>query len=315
MIRIFHKKSTLTAGAALSVLLLLGACNSQQPAANAPAQPAGQVIAKVGGEDVTIHELQNEYRRAGITPDRVNEQITRAVLEEITRRKSLAQKAKAAGLDREPTVLLDLLRSREQVLATAVLQRDIQTRVAGIGKTEVDRYLTANPERFGKRVRFDVDQMTVNAGTLKQEFLDAVKDATSLDAIEAKASAADVAFSRGQGALFTGDIPPELIERLRNRKDADVFYVRTGNTGVFFKVRGERPDPLAGEEAQQRAQVMMRNEATQTELTKKGDEVQVTYFGEYVKLMEKPAGTTGTPTPAQTTPPGQSPPATPQRAP
>lgn len=281
---------------AFALLLVVGssACNQQpqQPAATSTPS-AGQIVAKVGNEDVTIHELQNEYRRAGITSDKVTDAVTRAGLEEITRRKFLAQKAKTAGLDREPTVLLDILRSREQVLASALLQRDIQARFAGIGRSDLDRYINANPERFSRRVRFDVDQMTLNTPNIRQEFLDAIKDATNLDMIEAKAVEWRVPYSRGAGALYSGELPPELLERLRARKDSDVFFVRSGNTSAVFKVRGEAVDPLEGEGAQQRAQMMMRNETAQSELNRKTDEIQITYFGEYAKLMEKPASAPG----------------------
>jgi len=275
---------------ALMVLFLgLAACGQQPTPAASNAEQRGQVIAKVGGEDVTIHELQNEYRRAGVPQDKVTDAITRAALDEVTRRKVLAQKAKTAGLDREPTVLLDLLRSREQVLAAAILQRDVQSRVSGLGRAEIDRFINAKSEGFAGRRRFDVEQLTLNSAAIQQDFLDAIKDASALDSIEAKAQAAKIAYTRGAGALFTGDIPAELATRLRNRKDTDVFFIRSGPTSSFFKVRSEAADPLAGEEAQNRARGLMRNEAAQAEVTKKVDEVPVTYFGDYVKLMEKTA--------------------------
>lgn len=280
------RQSLLRASAVLG-LLALTACGQQEPAAKTD-QP-GQVIAKVGSEDVTIHELQHEYRRAGVTQDKVTDAITKAVLEEVTRRKLLAQKARAAGLDREPTVLLDIQRSREQVLASALFQRDIQARVSGIGKSELDRYVNANPERFARRIRYDIDQMTFNAATIRQDFLDAIKDATSLDVVESKALESRIAYTRGVGALYSGEIPTELLSRLKARKESDVFFVRAGTTSSFFKVRAEVPDPLAGEEAQQRAQVLIRNETAQSEMQRKTDEVQITYFGEYTKIMEKPA--------------------------
>lgn len=273
----------------LGALALAGCNSSKPPQANNAQQPSGQVIAKVGNEDVTIHELQNEYRQLRVTPDKVNEQITRQVLEEITRRKALAQKAIVAGLDREPTVLLDMLRAREQVLATAILQRDVQAKFSGVGKAELDRYINSKPDIFAKRVRFDTDQININVAQMKPEFLESVKDASTLDMIEAKAAEANLPFSRGARSLYSGDMPPELLARLRERKETDIFFVRGGNNGSFFRVKAEAADPLGGEEAQARAQMMMRNETAQSEISKKADEAQITYFGEYAKLMEKPA--------------------------
>src|SRR5450631_2353094 len=78
---------------------------------NTATAPAGQVIAHVGKQDVTVNELDNEYRWAQVPPDRRNDQTAKAILSELVKRKYLAQKAISAGLDREPGVLLDTLRS------------------------------------------------------------------------------------------------------------------------------------------------------------------------------------------------------------
>ena len=78
----------------------------------------------------------------------------------IIERKYLVQQAVAAKLDREPTVHLDLLRSREQILAGAYVQRDLRTKVTGISNNEVDAYIQAHPERFAKRQVFQIEQAT-----------------------------------------------------------------------------------------------------------------------------------------------------------
>jgi EpsD family peptidyl-prolyl cis-trans isomerase len=273
--------------AAMCLLGLVG-CNAPKTPTKPAAEQSSQIIAKVGKEDVTIHELQNEYRLAGISSDKVNDNLTRAVLTEIVKRKALAQRAQVAGLDREPTVLLDLMRGREQILATALLQRDVQTKTSSIGKADIDRYINANPERFSKRSRFDIDQMQIPVSSLNQKFLDAVKDSTSLDAVEAKAAEANIPYSRGNAALFSGDLPLELLTRLRNRKDSDVFFAGMPQAGTFFKVRSESLDPLAGDAATQRAQILLRQETARAEIANKDEGAEVTYLGSYVKLMEKP---------------------------
>ena len=58
-------------------------------------------------------------------------------------RKYLLRQAMAAKLDREPGVLLDLLRSREQILENAYLQRTAAAKAPG--KADVDRYIANNP--------------------------------------------------------------------------------------------------------------------------------------------------------------------------
>lgn len=304
-------RASLPAMLVMTAFVLAG-CNSASKPAQTSAQPSGQVIAKVGTEDVTIHELQNELRHRGVAPDKIRDEDTKATLIDIVRRKSLAQRAQAAGLDREPTVLLDIIRAREQLLAGAILQRDVQAKVGAIGKSDIDRFENANPDSFQQRVRFDVDQVTISAATISPEFAEAVKNAASLDLIEQQAAAAKIPYVRGKSAVFTGDIPPELADRLRKRKDSDIFFVRTGAGGsTFFKVLSETPDPLTGEAAQQRASLALRNQLARDEVNGKSADVQVTYFGTYEKLMAPAA----TPTKEAPATPAATAPATPAAPP
>ncbi|HSU99389.1 MAG TPA: hypothetical protein VLI91_04720, partial [Roseiarcus sp.] len=96
---------------ALPAAMLLAGCGKKQ------AEPAvvGQVIAHIGPDDVTQQELDNELRLANVPADKRSDPILKAALSRIVERKYLVQQAIAAKLDREPTVHLDLLRSREQI--------------------------------------------------------------------------------------------------------------------------------------------------------------------------------------------------------
>lgn len=285
-----HRRPRLTALATLMLTAALGACGDKNAAQNSA--PKGQVVAKVGDTDVTIHELQNEYRHLRLTQNRINDDVTRQVLTEIVKRKALVQRAQAGKLDREPTVLLDLLRAREQVLATTILQRDLQAKVSTIGKTETDRYINANPARFSQRIRYDIDRLMLATQFATPEFMEKVKNASSIDEIERAVTGDKLQYSRGTGILYNGDLPAELLNRLKARKDSDIFAVVNGASTMFFKVSGERLDPLAGEEATKLAGELIRREMTMEELQRKAEVtgVVVKYFGDYEKIMAgKPA--------------------------
>ena len=89
------------------------------------------MVARIGDQVVTVQELDTEFRWANVPNDRRRDpDIVKRVLGELVTRKYLLHQAQEAKLDREPTVLLDLLRAREQVLANAFafrrLRRDLQ---------------------------------------------------------------------------------------------------------------------------------------------------------------------------------------------
>ena len=167
---------------ALPVAMLLAGCGKKQ------AEPAvvGQVIAHVGPDDVTQQELDNELRLANVPADKRSDPIVKAALSRIVERKYLVQQAIAAKLDREPTVHLDLLRSREQILAGAFVQRDLSSKMSSVSKNEIDSYVQGHPKQFDQRELFQVDQISFTSPKDVEALAAATKDFKSLDQVEAK---------------------------------------------------------------------------------------------------------------------------------
>src|SRR6187431_487390 len=122
--------------AALLLTAIAGALAGCGPKSEDQASaPNSQIVARIGDQVVTIQEFETEFRWANVPNDRRKEPaIVKRVLGELETRKYLLQQAMAAKLDREPTVLLDLLRVREQVLANAFASRQISTRASAVSK-------------------------------------------------------------------------------------------------------------------------------------------------------------------------------------
>jgi EpsD family peptidyl-prolyl cis-trans isomerase len=267
---------------ACSAVVLAG-CGERrdQPAAK------GQVVARVGDEVVTIQDLENEFRWSNVTPDKQKEpEVLKRVLGDLVVRKYLLRQAMAAKLDREPGVLLDLLRAREQVLENAYLQRTAAAKAPG--KTEVDKYIASNRAKFAGRKLFSVEQIAFPIGPTTQSFVDANKDAKSLDEIDQKLTAAGIPHGRQMGALNSGDLPPEFYGLIEAKKTDDVFFVRAGQNGVFFKVKGEEPRPLEGEAAANLARQLMRADAIKAEqgIARYSANLEAKYEGEYANIMQ-----------------------------
>src|SRR5437899_786988 len=106
-------------GCCVLVLTGCGRKGEDQPAAK-----SGQVVARVADQVITTQELENEFRLANVPPDKQKDPaLVKRVLGEVVLRKYLYSQALNAKLDREPAVLLDLLRGREQILEGAFLMR------------------------------------------------------------------------------------------------------------------------------------------------------------------------------------------------
>jgi EpsD family peptidyl-prolyl cis-trans isomerase len=282
--------------AGLRTALLIGLVGSplagcsKKPQVDAEA-PNSQLVAKVGNEVITVPELDNEFRLANVPNEMRKDPATiRRVVGELVARKYLVGQALEAKLDREPTVLLDILRSKEIVLANAVLARDVTTKSSSISKSDIDNYIANNPQKFAKRQLLSVDEISVPLNAISQPLLDATKEMNTLEEVDQKLRAMGVQHGRAGGEISSGDVPQELLDKVSSIPD-EIFFIRSGGNGVFFKVLGQEARPLDGEAAVNLArnyirQGILKSEIDMTTVTAK---LGAKYEGQYSNLMTKDA--------------------------
>jgi EpsD family peptidyl-prolyl cis-trans isomerase len=267
--------------------LLLACGKKDQSAAS-----SGQVVARVGDQVVTTQELENEFRLANVAPEKQKDpELIKRVLGGLVTRKYLLQEAIGAKLDREPGVLLDILRSREQVLENAVLSRTIASKAPS--KADVDKYVANNPSKFADRKVFNVQQIVFPLGPSTQSVIEASKDAKSLDDVDQQLTAAAIPHARQMGALSSSEIPQDFYEAIEAKKMDNVFFVRSGQNGVFFLVKGEEARPLEGEVAASVARQLLRAEAYKAEagIAAYSANIEAKYEGNYADIMQRGVGT------------------------
>lgn len=266
--------------------LALASCG-QRSGEQTPAAK-GQVVGRVGSEVITTQELDNEFRIAGIAPDKQKDpEIVKRVLGEIVVRKYLLQQAMAAKLDREPGVLLDLLRVREQVLGNAVLNRAATAKAPT--KADVDRYIAKNSWKFADRKLYSADEVIIPLVPATLTFVNANKDAKSLDELLQRLSASGIPHNRQVGVVSSSDLPEELFGLVQKRKDDDIFFTKVGSNGLFFKVRAEESRPIDGDAAVNLARQMMRTDAIAAELglAAYSAKLDAKYEGDYADIMKQ----------------------------
>jgi EpsD family peptidyl-prolyl cis-trans isomerase len=270
------------------VALLLVGCG--KGGENQAAVSKGQVIAHVGNDVVTVTELENEFRSANIPADKQKQpDIVKRVLGDLVLRKYLVQQALSAKLDREPGVLLDILRAREQVLASALISRNVAAKASAIGQAEVSKYIESNPQKFADRHLISIDQITFPISPDSQAVADSAQDLKSLDEADQKLTAMNVPHNRSAGYLSSGDVPQDLLAKMRySKRPEEVFFVRAGSNGVLLVVKGEEPRPLVGEAASNLARQLIRAELQKAELglTSVSANFSAKYEGDYAAIMQ-----------------------------
>jgi EpsD family peptidyl-prolyl cis-trans isomerase len=257
---------------------------------NQAAAPNGQVVAHVGNEVITTQELENEFRLDNVPADKQKDPETlKRVLDDLTTRKYLVRQALDSKLDREPGVLLDILRSRDLVLANAAISRSVSAKVSAISQSDIDKFITSNPSKFANRQLMSVEEITFPLAANSQSVLDAVHDAKSLDEVDQKLTAMNIPHNRSMGSLNSAELPEALFNQMQMKKPDDVFFVRSGANGVFLVVKSEESKPLSGEAAMNFARQALRADLVKSEIgmASVAAKLEAKYEGDYAKVMQK----------------------------
>jgi len=257
---------------------------------NQAAAPKGQVVAHVGNEVITTQELENEFRLDNVPADKQKDpEILKRVLGNLVARKYLVRQALDSKLDREPGVLLDILRSRELVLANAAISRSVAGKVSAISKADIDKYIASNPTKFADRQLIAVEEITFPLGASAQSVIDATREAKSLDEVDQKLTAMNIPHGRSMGSLNGADLPENLLKQMQLKKAGDVFFLRSGPNGVFIVVKSEEIRPLSGEAALNFARQALRADLLKSEIgmASVAANLEAKYEGDYSKLMSQ----------------------------
>ena len=249
-----RKKSLNLRPFALAATLAVAACN------RADKPPPADVIADVAGVQVTASDLDREFTLAGVPADKRGEDQVRAALRDLVTRKYMAGKAHAALLDNDPTVAGDLARTREQILDAALSRVELKDQAAAIKQADVDAYIAAHPRQFDKRVVYAVDQIQVPSIADVAQYVALTKDAKTLEELEPKLDAMRVPRTRSRSEIDGGVLSDVFAQALAGQASDSVYFARRDADAVFFKVLAADSKPVAGAEAQAKAQDAIRKE-------------------------------------------------------
>ena len=272
----------------LTIVAVLAGCGKKDEQA---AAPNSQIVARVGDQVVTIQELDTEFRWANVPNDkRRDPDVVKRVLGELVGRKYLLQQSVAAKLDREPTVLLDMLRAREQVLANAFTSRQISTKISAVNKADIDKYIASNPGKFANQLLIGVEQVTFALNPNAQPMIDTVKNLNSLDEVDQKLTAMGIPHNRSNGMLNSAEIPEDLFNAIQSKKPEEIFFARAGQNGVFLQVKSRDPRPVEGEAAVALARQLIRNDMLRADAATLSfsANMEAKYEGDYAKIMAQP---------------------------
>lgn len=258
-------------------------------------EPTGQVAAVVDGDEITVAELRAELADAKITDPKARKAAEQQALQMIVNRKIIAKAAQEQKLDKTPEFALQEQRAMDSLLANT-LQKKIVDSVPAPTRAEAERYIAANPNIFGERKFFILDQIRIQRPTnaaMMKEF----EPLKTFEEVEAMLKAKGIRYQRGTDTLDAPAADPRLVNAIVALPPQEVFVMPAGQLVLINRVRETRVVPFTGEPAIKYAMERIKMDRTRDAVGKqftslvKAAEGDVRYNAEYKPAPPKaPAG-------------------------
>lgn len=273
------------------VAVALAACGDK-----AGKKAATQVAAKVGSEEISVHQINYVLSRtntANVAPENA-QRLRQEVLERLIDQQLAVSQALDKKLDRSPEVVSQLEAARREVLARAFAQQ-----VAGAQPRptteEAKKYYQDNPALFSERRIFNLQEIVV-PGVHPADVLEQVKAMAAagkpLDEIGTWLKGRNVRFA-GTGATRAAEqIPLELLKTVHALKDGQIAVLSNPQGFTVLRVVSSQTAPVTEAVALPRIQQFLANQRGAEAVAKAINDLRastpVTYMGDFAP---GPAGT------------------------
>lgn len=289
---IVSRKSLLCAGL-IAVAVGVGGCGDKE-------KKAGQALASVNGEEITVLQLNEELQRSGVQAAQ-QEAASKQLLDALIDRQLLQNEAVKVKLDRDPKVVQAIERAKAFIIAQAYMQQRLGN-IAKPTEAEVEAYFKQHPEFFEHRKQFEMKELIVDTKDLDNTAKAAVNAVKTLDEVAAWFDAHKIKYVRSQLLRASSDLEQELSSKLQALPKGELFMINEGSRSVLVSIVEIKDAPVTLAIAASKIEQFLMNkknkDASDAELKRLRALAKIEYLNKAAPAGKATAATPPTPTPA-----------------
>lgn len=268
------------------ITMLLTACGAEE---HSSAKSNSQVVAKVNGDEISVHQVNMLLARAGNVPEEQKKEISKKIIDKLIAEQLLVQKAVESSLDRDPQVLQAMEASKKKVLAQAYVQKYLLKDIKP-SADEMNAFYDEHPELFAERRVFRLQELVVQAGGGQLEAVKAlVAGKNNMTEIAQLLKENNYQFSVNANVRAAEQLPGEFLSKLQPLKDGELVVLENGEILNIVKVAASQLKSISQEKAvpviEKYFENKNRTESMQVQMGKLKSEADIQYLGAFADLQ------------------------------
>lgn len=269
----------------LTLALLVSGCGGKDQSAAAEDKPASQVVAKVNGTELTVHQVNFVLQRMPNLNEAQAHAAALQVVRNLADQELLVQQAAADKLDRDPAVVQALDAARRKILADAWLGRKLGT-PAQPGDAEVKSYFDAHPELFAERKIYRLQELSIKVPAEQRKAVrENLAASKSLQQFAEWVKAQALPMRAAQDVKPAEQLPLALLPQLAKMAKGQASVVDTPDGVLVIVLADTQSQPVPLERAKPAIVAALQTEARQKAIQAQMDALKasadIKYMGEY----------------------------------
>ena len=222
--------------------VVLASCGKKDQSSSK--KPDSQVVAIVNGDEITIHQVNNQMAQMGQLDKSQAKLASKQVLAALVEQQLLKQQALNAKLDIDPRVQQAIESSKDQFLAQAYLEQLMQ-KAPKPSSSEIDAFYKEHPELFENRLIYRLQELVVDVSKDKSAEAETnLKELKDINQIVKWIKDNNYVFTVNSNVKAAEQLPTALLKKLQVLKDGEVLQVPTGNTLNVIQIAASQTSPI-----------------------------------------------------------------------
>lgn len=215
----------------------LTACGSDSKSSSAT-----QVLAKVNGDEITVHQVNDRLSQLGIQPGLDAKDVQKQVLEALVDEQLVMQRSIADKLDRDPSVMQAIERAKRQILVQAKIEH--ASGKTDINPEETSKFYAGNPNLFERRRIYTFRQFLLEVPKVDTSLKSKLDDTKTFAEVASILRAAGIPFHDKTEVQAAEGLPMGILERAASMSRGDILLFNSAGRIVLMQLVDSIAEPI-----------------------------------------------------------------------